>query len=292
MCTAHLLVEEVLHKVPECHFLVELGARIAHCGTLTVLKGVVVGPLAECGCAVEVAIVAECGIGHEPVFVGIEKFLVLAALEHGGSFLVVEQLQVFALGVVHALVVDLRQGVQLLAQLLKLCCLERVLQRWQLVEVDVLRVQCIDADAVVGVGVLPCPGDGGVVDGQHLQGALAGGGHPVDHALEVAKVAHAEALLATQREDGNHGAGELHGVERERGLSELVGHHVAFAHGCHTDGAVVAVFPHRGCIVVVRGNGKLKFQELRVELFGIEYCHPLVVVVLGHGDGLHGIPIA
>ena len=104
-------------------------------------------------------------------------------------------MQVFHLRGEHALIVNLRQRVQLLAQLLIVGAALLVFQLRQLAQVRILRMQGIDADAVVGIAVLPRAGGVGVVDGQHLQDALAGLRTPVDHQLQVAEVAHAEASL-------------------------------------------------------------------------------------------------
>ena len=179
-------------------------------------------PLGE-GCRAKlVTVVAEGGIGDEPILIGVEEVFVLLALEHLGAFLLIEQRQVLKFGFVDALIVDLGQRVQLLAQLLELGLALLVSEFGQLPQVDVLRVQGIDADAVVGITVAPGMGDGGVVDGQHLQGALACACHPVDHQLEVTEVAHAETALAAQREDGHHGTRQLGGVEGEVGLLQLI----------------------------------------------------------------------
>ena len=66
-----------------------------------------------------------------------------------------------------------------------------------------------DGYAGVGVGVAPGMAHRGVVDRQYLQYALVGVCHPIDHALEVAEVAHSETALCAQGEDGNEGASLL-----------------------------------------------------------------------------------
>ena len=84
----HLLVEEELDEVPE-------GLRAAF-----------------------VAVDAELGVGLEPLLVLLDEFLVSLGAMHLGTLLHKELAQVFHLRGEHTLVVNLRQGIQLLAQLL------------------------------------------------------------------------------------------------------------------------------------------------------------------------------
>ena len=85
----------------------------------------------------------------------------------------------------------------------------------------------IDTDGVIGIAVLPSVGHVGIVDRQHLQHALLGLRTPVDHLLQIAEVAHAEAALTAQREDGDHGACSLPGIDGEESLRQLVDYHLA-----------------------------------------------------------------
>ena len=55
-----------------------------------------------------------------------------------------------------------------------------------------------DADTAIRIGVGPCVGDGGVVDGQELQHTLSGLCHKVNHHPQVAKVAYTGTCLATE----------------------------------------------------------------------------------------------
>ncbi len=288
--SAHLLVQIVLDVIPQGHFLVGLGARIGHRSALLVAEGVVRRPLGE-GCRAKlVTVVAEGGIGDEPILIGVEEVFVLLALEHLGAFLLIEQRQVLKFGFVDALIVDLGQRVQLLAQLLELGLALLVSEFGQLPQVDVLRVQGIDADAVVGITVAPGMGDGGVVDGQHLQGALTCAGHPVDHQLEVTEVAHAETALAAQREDGHYRTCQLHGIEWEVGLLQLVDDVFAIFEQRQHHVAVVARFPHGGTILAAHDH-ELEFDKGLLELAAVDRDDPLVVVVLGHLQGTALVPV-
>ena len=73
-----------------------------------------------------------------------EERLELLRRKHLLAFLLEQQTEILQLGVVHALVVDLRQSVQLLAQHLKAVCLQLVVQGWQLAQVGILRMQSED----------------------------------------------------------------------------------------------------------------------------------------------------
>ncbi len=289
---AHLLVEVVLHIVPVGHFLVLAGAAVGHGGAQALVEGAVLGPLAEAGSAVEVAIVAEGCIGHKPLLVGLEVLLEVGRFHGLGALLLVELFHVGQLGLVHALVVDFGQRVELGLQLAVVLATAGVGQLRQLPQVDVLRVQGVDADAVVGVAVGPGVGDGGVVDGQHLQGLLPGRGHIVDHVLEVAEVAHAEAACRLEREHGHHGAGDAPVAYGEAGCGQLIDHAVALLELGQRHGAVAVDFPQDGLVVAVAEGYKLEFYHVALELAGIEHGHPLVARVLGHGYGLEHRPAA
>ena len=290
VCAAHLTVQAVLDEVPERHLAVDACAGVAHGSNLMLLEGVVVGPVVEACRAIEVTVVAECRIGYQPAFVGLEECLEVIAVQHLGPLLGKYLSQITEFGLVDALIVNLRQGIQFLAQGLIVLGTRLVGQWRQLAQVAILRVQGIDADAVVGVTVLPGVCDGRVVDGQHLQGTLPCHGHPVDHALEVAEVAHPEAVLAAQREDWDHCAGNLDRWQCKVGLLQLIGHHVASPHGWQHHGAVVSILPDARRIVAE--DDKLKLDELRAQLHHIERHDPLVAQVFGHGHCLTDVPVA
>ena len=141
---------------------------------------------------------AEGCIRHEPLLVLLEELLEGFALHRLTAFLGIELAQIGHLRIVHALIVDLRQGVELLLQGVIVGLALLVLQLWQLTEVGILWMEGIDADGVVGIAVLPGERHVRIVDGQYLKHALSGLGTPVDHLLQVAEVAHAEAPLTAQ----------------------------------------------------------------------------------------------
>ena len=288
MSSTHLTVEVVLYVVPEIHLLLGLlgnaapsGPHVAH----------LVGPRREGGRAVEVAEITEGSVRHQPVLVLLEKQLVSVAALHGRPLLGERLAQVGYLRGKDALVVNLRQLVQLHTQGLELLPLLLVFQGWQLAQVAVLRMQGVDADGVVGIGVLPGAGDEGVVDREHLQDALLGLVAPVNHELQVAEVAHAKAALAAQREDGDDGAGTLPRVDREEGLWQLVDHHAGSLLADAVDGAVHAVLPDGHLFAILVQDDELELEEAR-QLVSVEADNPLMAVMLNHGQGLIGVPVA
>ena len=97
------------------------------------------------------------------------------ALHHQTAFLLKDKAQILVLSRIYALIIYLRQRVELFLQAFEagshLCVLE-----WrQLCKVDILRMNGKNADATVGIRVGPRVGGGGIVNGKHLQHALTGG---------------------------------------------------------------------------------------------------------------------
>ena len=289
---AHLLVEVELHEIPECHFLVFAGATVGHGFAFAFVETVVVGPLAEGGGAVEVAIVAECGVGHEPVFIGIEEGFECFAFQNFGTFLLKHLTQIASLGGIHAFVIDLRQGVEFALQGGVIVHALFICQCRKLAQVGVLRMQGVDADAIVGIRILPGVGDGGVVDGEHLQGTLTGGCHPVDHLFQVAEIAHAKATLAAKREDGHHGACHTPRRNGKARFFQFIYHGVAFLQLGEHDGAIAGFFPKHILGIAGFHCHKLEFKHTRLQTAGVERCHPFVVSMFHHGSGFVHCPIA
>ena len=165
MGSTHLLIEVELYEIPESHLLVEFGGGLCHCLAFALWQFMMVGPILEGGGAIKVTVVAEGCIRHQPLFIIFEEAFETLALHHLATLLGVECAQILHLGLVHTLVVNLGQGVQLLAQCLELRLQCLVLQGRQLTEVGVLGMERIDADRVIGIGVLPGMGARRVVDG-------------------------------------------------------------------------------------------------------------------------------
>ena len=113
MCTGilmgcmHLLVEVVLHKVPEIQLTVSFW--LLCCSFLR--------PLRELGSAILITVDTELGIGYQPFLVVVkELFIILSSLDTL-PLLLKQDVQIVQLSLEHALVIYLWQGIQLLAQL-------------------------------------------------------------------------------------------------------------------------------------------------------------------------------
>ena len=128
--------------------------------TLALVERMMVGPLAEVCRAIFVAQIAILSVRHQPRFCLLKECLKLGRSHHSLAFLLIYYAQIFVLGVVHALIVNLRQGVEFLAQGLKPFAFGLVGNRRQGVEVGILRMQREDAYAAVGIRVGPCVGGG------------------------------------------------------------------------------------------------------------------------------------
>ncbi len=292
MGVGHLLIEDELYEIPEGDVLVGLRPTVGQFLAVGLIPDAVVGPLREVGCAVLVAKRAELGVRHEPVLVLLEELAVGVGAKRLGAFLFVKRLEVGELSVVDALVVNLRQGIELTALLLELLPQFGVLQFGQCAEVGILRMEGEDADAAIGIGVGPSVGGGGVVDGQHLQHMLTSEGDVVDEALHVAEVAHAERVFAAQGENRHKGAGHAGVVDGEESLVEVVDHHFAAVEDGQLDGAVVAALPDDILAVVVADGHELKLHHAVGEHVGVKVDDPFVVAMLRHRQTLAGIPVA
>ena len=67
------------------------------------------------------------------------------------AFLFEKEMQILVLGIVHALVVDLRKDVEFFSEFFKLCGFLPVLQRRKLSEIGILRMKGKDADSGIGI---------------------------------------------------------------------------------------------------------------------------------------------
>ena len=117
---------------------------------------------------------------------------------HSSPLLCKDLTQIVQFSSKHPLVVDLRQSVQFLTQGLESLTFGLILESRQLTEVGILRMEGVDADAVVGIAVLPGMCHIGIGDRQHLQDALFGLRTPVDHHFQITKVTHAKTTLAAE----------------------------------------------------------------------------------------------
>ena len=106
VCPAHLTVQNVLHKAVEgavafgCGVFEEVGFDVGF-----VVSGAAF-PIAEVGCVVSVAQMAECGIGRQPVCVVFQEFFVTLCAHDAGSFFHEEVAQELGFQVLHCFIVN------------------------------------------------------------------------------------------------------------------------------------------------------------------------------------------
>ena len=132
MGRAHLAVEHILHIIEERNILECLILRIRQSIAIGFVPLVVVLPLIKFACAVLVAQIAILCIGYKPMVCSFEERLKILRFKNLLAFLLEQHLQVFYLSVVHTLIVNLWQGIKLLAQHLKTVSLNLVVNSWQL----------------------------------------------------------------------------------------------------------------------------------------------------------------
>ena len=155
------------------------------------------------------------------------------------------------------LVIDFGQGVQPVAQ----AAVFVVLFDAGGGQPDELRVQGEGRIGVVGVGVFPCTGHGGIVDRQYLDDALPGGGRPVDEPFQVVELTDAEILFRTEREDRDRRPGALPSAFGEPRVRRGVEGVFAGA-GQFAPGAVGTLLPQDGGEGLAVGDQEFVFEPV------------------------------
>ena len=90
--------------------------------------------------------------------------------------------------------------------------------------------------------------------------------HPVNHLLQVAKVANTEACLRTEREERDQCSCNANGWEWESSFCQLIYKNVTFLHCRQCQGAIVAVFPYNILVIIIVLN-----EELHLNLVSNEF---------------------
>ncbi len=229
-------------------------------------------------------------VGHQPVSTFFQERLEASRLQHLATLLFKDNAQILYFSVVHTLIVNLGQLVQLFTQRLKGGSLLFVGHGRQLAQVGKLRMNGKDADARIGIRVGPGMGRGGIVDGQHLKHLLVRFSHPVNHHFQVTKVAHAKAATGTQREHGDEGARQLTVANLEEGLIHFLHTHLTISHLRYRECAVITCLPQH--IAIIGGGNKFQFGLSLIKGINIHVYHPFVIVVLYHLQGTIGMPVA
>ena len=130
------------------------------------------------------------------MFIFFEELFELGRSQHFFPRLLVHWFQIGSFGVVHRFIVDLGKGIQLFSFFFIESQGFFIFQLAQLTQVDVHGMECINWNAVVGIRVHPCIGNGGVIDGKNLYGLLVGAHCPVYQLLQITEVAYAKTSFA------------------------------------------------------------------------------------------------
>ena len=209
-----------------------------------------------------------------------------------GTHLLIQVMEISHLSIVHALIVDLRQCIELSAQFLIMLTFLLIIEQRQPMEVDILWMKGEDTDARIRIGVGPRVGDGCVIDRQHLQDLLSCGTHKVDHLFQVTEVSYAERLFRTEGKDGDERASDTCVVYLKESLTEVIDHNLTWIQCRYMHRAVQTVFPQHIFLAFVTHRAKLKLYGVVREPRGVKIDAPLVVVVLRHRKRLCQIPVA
>ena len=204
----------------------------------------IVAPAGEVGRTVQVAVVTENGVRHEPRAVLPDETAIASTAHHLRPRLAEVGVAVGRLFLHHRLIIHLWQRVQLALRTSKDGHLQLVFQCAHVGQRDVHRVEGVDGDGAVGIRVAAGVRGSRVVHRQHLHDALSRLRGPIDEESQVVQVAHAEARLRSQREDGDHRAGSLpsRAVDVYRFLRD--GNDLVLPRlGVHLQSAVVSVLP-------------------------------------------------
>ncbi len=146
MRRTHLAGEQILYEIVICRLLIYLGARVKKRRAVCLVPCIMVGPAGEVGGMILITHHAIHGVRHKPLLLLLKPCLEVLTAQHCCPLLSEELAQVLLLGTVDTLIVYHRQGVEFLAQGLKLCHARSIAERRQLAQVHILRMQGEDAD--------------------------------------------------------------------------------------------------------------------------------------------------
>ena len=130
----------------------------------------------------------------------------------------------------------------------------------------------------------------GVVDRQRLYELHASSHGPVHQSLQVAEVAHAKAVLATQREYGNHHAGSPPQLLAQAQVAAVQHQHLS-VNDFEGDGTVVAFLPRQQLVRLGVHHHIFIFYRL-LPAQGVHREHPLALTGIVHLQVAAGAPRA
>ena len=159
-----LQVQVILYVVVERYLWIDGCAFCTQRLNLLLVVNSVLLPLAEIGCAVQIAQVAEGRVWLQPLLILLKEMLEILRGQSRLSILLEDEADILPLSFVHLLIIYLWQGVELLLQAFEAVGLLLILQCAQLLQIQIHGVESIDGDAAVRVGVHPGVGDVGIID--------------------------------------------------------------------------------------------------------------------------------
>ncbi len=193
-------------------------------------------------------------------------------------------------GVVHALVINLRETVEFLSDSVEIFSFLVIFESADSFGTKIHRVKRENGIRLIGIRVHPGSGHGGVVDGKNLQHLLTGLHAPVHHFLDIKEISDTEIIFSPYSEHGDSRAGTFPLFFRIGKAGAVDYYLLGLDFADHSENAVVHRLPTFH-FAVARQNKEFIFETLRNRVereVHFPYREPGVV----HPDGPGGIPVA
>ena len=237
-----LCVEEILHIIYICD-AVAVAPAVVFNPTDVIDREF--GPVLEAGRPVLVAQQAERGVGREPMGVRLNENAELLRRRHLTAAFVVELAEIGLLHARHGLIVAVAEGIELAPA--------TVVRRHALLvrelagglKVDIMGMEGVDGNGVVGIGVGPSARLSGVVNRQDLYHFHSRLCRPVDHPPQIAEIADAIGVLAAQGEDRHDHSGHTPDVFPDTEDAAVEHEHLAVGDVPRAGTPVVTLLPCR-----------------------------------------------
>ena len=155
-------------------------------------------PCVEIGRPETVAQHAKRRIGHQPIFVPLEKSRKAFGGQHFFTLTTEHGMQILLLQGTYRLVVHLGQSIQSRPPLFVFRHFLFVRKLRQLAQIDILGMERINGNTIIWIRVQPILMNSRVVHGQQLDDTHPGKHRPIDHSFQVAEIPHPATAFATQ----------------------------------------------------------------------------------------------
>ena len=204
---AELCVQKVLHIAIKVVGLSFSRARCeGSCDRLSVIFRML-RPAMEIGRGKFVAQSREGRISRQPLRMAARKGGISLRLQQFAAVCTEREQQKITLELVDPRIVDGRECIEFAKFTVECGLLARVGQGRQGAQVHIHRVEGIDRNGVIRVGIGVFARECGVVNGENLQHSLTGGRCPVDHAPQIAEIADSLTAFTAQGKHRNGGTG-------------------------------------------------------------------------------------